>query len=193
LARTLFTTGNMKRPISRWRGAIRRFAAAQSAALLVALLACSPALAQRLPQEGGVSWWAEGGFVKPAHAAATAGASAGLDYFISRSFSVGFAGGFWRANSTGGTAKEAYLDAVATKNWDFQRFHPFFQGGVGLYHVGFPSASANKLGGFGGGGVDIFFTRASAIELTARYHWTPDVGGRHAGFFEGVGGVKFYF
>jgi hypothetical protein len=198
LARPLFKPPNMKRSVhslpirdlrlSRWMPRL-----AGPVLTLAIALTPSAAWAQPGPQRGGLSWWAEAGFVKPAAANATAGGSAGIDYFLSQSLSVGFAGGFWRASSTDGTAKEAYLDAVVTRSFDFRRIRPLVQGGLGLYHSGFPSASASRLGGFAGLGVDVFFTRSAAIEVLARYHLTPDVGGRHAGFFESLGGVKMDF
>jgi opacity protein-like surface antigen len=167
-----------------------------------ALLLPALAAAQRMPREGGWSVWGGLGLTNPTgdidH---DIGFSGGVDYFVTRNLSLGALGGAWKADTDfAGDAKEAYVDFVATYNWEGGKVHPFVQGGVGPYFVEFPfSDRQTEVGGFLGGGLDIFFTRSTAVDLAFRYHIVPDAklalpgADEDAKFFEAHGGIKFYF
>ena len=172
---------------------------------LAALLFALPALAsaQRMPREGGWSLWGGLGLTNPTgDIDADLGFSGGVDYFLTRNFSVGVLGGAWSADTdVGGDAKEAYADFVATYNWEGRKFHPFVQAGVGPYFIDFPfSDRQTEAGGFLGGGLDVFFNETTAIDFAFRYHIVPDADAiaipsadRDAKFFEAHAGLKFYF
>lgn len=169
-------------------------------AAAIALALPALAAAQRMPAEGGWSVWAGLGLTNPAgdDIDAAVGASTGLDYFVTRNFSLGAMGGIWKADTDFGLgddeAREAYVTFVGTYNWEGGNVHPFIQGGAGAYFVDFPlSDRETKLGGFAGGGLDIFFSKSTAIDIGLRYHFVPDVRGIDSKFFEAHGGVKFYF
>lgn len=172
---------------------------------IAALVLALPALAsaQRMPREGGWSVWGGIGLTNPTgDIDADFGFSGGIDYFLTRNFSLGALGGAWSADTDiGGDAKEAYADFVATYNWEHGKLHPYVQAGVGPYFIDFPfSDRQTEAGGFVGGGLDIFFSEAAAIDIALRYHFVPDADAvaipaadRDAKFFEAHGGVKFYF
>lgn len=172
---------------------------------LAALLFALPALAsaQRMPREGGWSVWGGLGLTNPTgDIDADFGFSGGVDYFLTRNFSIGALGGAWSADTDfGGDAKEAYADFVATYNWEGRKFHPFVQAGVGPYFIDFPfSDRQTEAGGFLGGGLDVFFNERTAIDFAFRYHIVPDADAiaipeadRDAKFFEAHAGLKFYF
>jgi hypothetical protein len=173
-----------------------------SIAALVLLLLPALAAAQRMPREGGFSVFGGLGLSKPTEGNfdADVGFSGGFEYFLTRNFSIGALGGGWKSDTDfGGDAKEAYIDFIATYNWEGGVIHPFVQGGLGPYFVDFPfGGSDTGFGGFVGGGLDIFFARAAAIDLAFRYHIAQDrdIGfGEEldANFFEAHAGVKFYF
>jgi opacity protein-like surface antigen len=171
---------------------------------IVAVALALPALAsaQRLPREGGWSVFGGLGVSNPTDEDfdADVGFSGGFDYFVTRNFSLGALGGAWKSDTDfGDDAKEAYVDFIATYNWEGGKIHPFIHGGAGAYFVDFPFGDSDtELGGFVGGGLDIFFTRSTAVDLSFRYHIVPDVDigfGNEvdAKFFEAHGGIKFYF
>jgi opacity protein-like surface antigen len=175
-----------------------------SIAALVLLLLPALAAAQRMPREGGFSAFGGLGLSKPREGNfdADAGFSGGFEYFLTRNLSIGALGGGWKSDTDfGGDAKGAYVDFLATYNWEGGRIHPFVQGGVGAYFVDFPlSDTETEFGGFLGGGLDIFVARAAAVDLALRYHIVPDVDFGFeraeewdANFFEAHAGVKFYF
>jgi hypothetical protein len=180
---------------------VTRFVTIAAVALLLPALASAQRM-PRMPREGGWSLWGGLGVSNPTgEIDADVGFSGGVDYFVTRSFSVGALAGAWKADAGfGDDAKEAYVDFVAAYNWEGGRVHPFVQGGVGPYFVNFPfSDKSTNLGGFVGGGLDIFFARAAAVDLAFRYHIVPDAdvlfpgAERDAKFFEAHGGVKVYF
>jgi hypothetical protein len=166
--------------------------------LLFSLLlpAVAAAQRQRMPQAGGWSFWGLAGLVSSADEVNdnTVGLSGGVDYYLNRSFSLGAAAGFWRADSDlSDDTRVGYFTATAGYNWEFGKLHPFVQGGAGLYRLEFPFNSETKFGAFGGGGLDYFLTRSFAVEGVLRYHLPSDVGRFDTEFFEALGGVKFYF
>jgi hypothetical protein len=173
-----------------------------SIATLVLLLLPALAAAQRMPREGGWSVWGGLGISNPTDEDfdADVGFSGGVDYFVTRNFSLGALGGGWKSDTDfGDDAREAYLDFVATYNWEGGVLHPFVQGGIGPYFVDFPFGDDDvEFGGFIGGGLDIFFTRSTAIDISLRYHIVRDIdigfdNELDAKFFEAHAGVKFYF
>ncbi len=111
--------------------------------LLILLFLAGPAAAgaqtaqtAHTPRAGGLSAWGTGGFASPSEGAFDSGLglSGGIDYFLSRALSVGVTAGGWRTStSLGSHANEVYFDAAATYNWEMGTFHPFVQGGLGLY------------------------------------------------------------
>ncbi len=179
------------------KGATRVLVTAAAFLLLPVLAA-----AQRMPREGGFAVFGGLGVSNPTDEDfdADVGFSGGFDYFVTRNFSLGALGGAWKSDTDfGDDAKEAYADFTATYNWEGGVLHPFVQGGVGAYFVDFPFGDSDtEFGGFVGGGLDIFFTRSTAVDLAFRYHVVPDVdvgfsNEVDAKFFEAHAGVKFYF
>jgi hypothetical protein len=180
------------------RRLIRFFSMAVLALALPALAA-----AQRMPREGGWSVLAAMGFSNPTDEDFDVdfGFSGGVDYYLTRNFSLGALGGAWSADTDfDDDAREAYVDFTATYNWEGGKIHPFVQGGVGPYFVDFPLGDDDvEFGGFLGGGIDFFFTPSIAIDVSLRYHIVPDIDiigfddETDAKFFEAHGGVKFYF
>ncbi len=168
-----------------------------ASALAVGCPMLARAQAQRMPREGGLSVWGTGGFVSPSEGAFSSafGVSGGIDYFFTRALSIGVAAGGWRTSTDlGSHANELYFDAVGTYNWEMGQFHPFVQGGLGLYREDFPARSAStKFGGFAGGGLDVFVSRTWALEGAARYHAAESTSGLEGNFFEALAGVKVYF
>jgi hypothetical protein len=165
--------------------------------LFASVLCPALAAAQRMPQAGGLSAWGALGFVAPSDEVNdnTVGGSGGVDYYLTRAFSVGAGAGFWKADSDlPGDSRVGYFTGLATFNWERGKFHPFVQGGAGVYRLDYPGGSTeNKFGFFGGGGLDVFITRTVAVEGALRYHLVSDVRGIDGDFFEALGGVKFYF
>lgn len=156
----------------------------------------------RMPREGGWSVLAGLGWTNPTDEDFDVdfGFSGGIDYYLTRNFSLGALAGAWSADTPlGEDGREAYVDFTATYNWEGGKIHPFVQAGVGPYFVDFPGSDDNvEAGGFLGGGVDFFFTPTTAVDFSFRYHIVPDVDfgfndNVDAKFFEAHGGVKFYF
>ncbi len=174
------------------------FAAGLALSATASAQSWNPANARR-PLANGLSVWAEAGAAFPSEGSAsnTLGINFGGDYFITRAVSAGLTGGYWRASlDGGGHGSEGYLDAVGTYNWELGVFHPFVQGGLGLYRVQFDipgSPDTYKGGFFGGGGADVFFNHQMAVEMALRYHYVPDAGVASARFFEAMAGLRYYF
>lgn len=168
----------------------------------IALVLPALAAAQRMPQEGGWSVLIGAGFSNPTDQDFDVdfGFSGGVDYYLTRNFSLGALGGAWSADTPfDDDAREAYVNFTATYNWEGGRIHPFVQGGLGPYFVDFPFGDDDvEFGGFVGGGLDFFFTPSTAIDVSFRYHIVPDIDigfddELDGKFFEAHGGVKFYF
>jgi hypothetical protein len=137
------------------------------------------------------------------HTRTSAGGSVELELLISKSLSAGVVAGHWSGGSDfDKDSNETYFLGVVTHRWGTGKWRPFVQVGGGLYFVKFQFQSRNRFapeekdlvgGGFAGAGLDYGLSKASALEMRARYHLVTDVSGVHTDFLETQLGLRFFF
>jgi len=177
---------------------------------LVLVIGVSPAAAQR--RAPAADMWAVGGSIGP-----TTPADASLDngvdlvgnaewYATPRVSVRGQLGGArWDVIGRGfsGRVNPLYVDGNVVYNWEGGVIHPYVTGGLGVYRFGssvglVPEATDTHLGVDGGGGVEYFVTRRTAVTAELLFHkvdafTSPLTTFGDGSFWSFSAGAKIYF
>jgi len=179
-----------------------------SALLVVSFV--TPAAAQRSTPATGM--WAVGGSIGPT-TPTDASLANGVDlvgnaeWYVTPRVSVrGQLGGAqWDVLNRGftGRVNPLYVDGNVVYNWEGGVIHPFVTGGLGVYRFGsrlgaLPDSSDTHLGVNGGGGVEYFVTRRTAVTAELLFHkvdafTAPLTTFGDGSFWSFSAGAKIYF
>jgi hypothetical protein len=161
----------------------------QLSIILAALFIASsvaPVAAQRrtVTRTPAADMWAVGGSIGPT-TPSDASLDSGVDfvgnaeYYVTPRLSVrGQLGGArWDVIGRGfaGNVHPLYLDGNVVYNWEGGVIHPFVTGGLGMYRFASalaltPNTTDTHLGVNGGGGLEYFVTRRTAVTAEVLYH-----------------------